>query len=764
MAEQIIVEYKVELGNLKAKLSELEKQLNKTGETAKKAGKETSNSLSGIGKIGQSLDDQFKELGKGLVAAFAVTEVINFGKESIKAFQEAELNATKLKFALINIGKEGGAAYEKLINQSAELQDISIFSDDDIQRAQTQLVQFGLTADEVEKLIPKILDLASATGTDLGQATDTVIMGVNGVTRGLKPLGLEFTNTGDKAQNLAIISDKLNKYQGQTKAILETSSGAWKRWANIIDDSKETVGGFLLTYLDEFSAFGQIIGGIFDKITGKTKELTGEKGKSFLEKYAEASEEGKKKLVEQQLGTIKVLEETNKLFDIKTSKDVSATLKKISNGIAEAQRLRDELDAALNPQKGGLGKTEEQLAKEQAAKDAAAAKEKAAQEKLAADLLAAFEALKNKEIELTNAANIQLAQSEIDKVNIASEATAAELSLLYDKTDKGLAATEEYNLAILANDKATDEKIRQIQKKKWEEEQANREKDLKAADDGFAEFKALFIKNNADLKTINKKAAEDKQTLRDQELQASNDILTALGDANNAALNVELANLQEQLDKKQITQEQFDQKTRAAKRAAAENDRNLQIYSITINTAAAIVKMLADPGGFAGVGLSIAAGIAGLAQLALVASQPLPAFAAGTDFVGLGKNRRGKDTIPALLNEGEAIIPTDQNAQYPGLSKAWINGSLDKYILSNFVAPAINEHRKKIDAKNSESFASEIAKAILINQRGFNDKNLVDSDVKTREILRLQSKYLKNMASSLSDSNAKIIRKRGWNV
>ena len=198
-----------------------------------------------LNSVTSGLKGQFAALGAGILAAFSVQAVINFGFESVRAFREAEINAKKLQVALTNIGNEGEAAFKKLIDQSQELQKISIFSDDDIQRAQTQLVQFGLTSDEIEKLIPKILDLASAQGIDLAQATDTVIQGINGQTRALKPLGLEFKNTGDKAENLAIITDKLNKFQGQTAAILDTSAGRAANLGNQFDDLKEKIGALI---------------------------------------------------------------------------------------------------------------------------------------------------------------------------------------------------------------------------------------------------------------------------------------------------------------------------------------------------------------------------------------------------------------------------------------------------------------------------------------------------------------------------------------
>lgn len=68
----------------------------------------------------------------------------------------------------------------------------------------------------------------------------------------------------------------------------------------------------------------------------------------------------------------------------------------------------------------------------------------------------------------------------------------------------------------------------------------------------------------------------------------------------------------------------------------AKRQQGLAVFQAIINTAAAIIKMLADPGGVAGVVLSIFAGITGAAQVIAIKSQPLPAFAEGADFYTRG--------------------------------------------------------------------------------------------------------------------------------
>ena len=262
--QEIIIKIKgdssdiVKLGEELKKLGKVDednaKQFKKNNDDQKKATKEQSASLKDLFKDMTDIKGQLMDIGKNILAAFAVQAIVDFGKESVQAFMEAELNAKKLNTAITTIGGEGEQAFQKLIAQSEALQEKGIFSDDAIQSAQTQLAQYGLFSNEIEALIPKIADMAAATGMDLGQATDVVIQGINGMTRGLRPLGLEFKDTGDKTENLRIVMEKLGKFSGQMDSIMETSAGKVKNWGNAWDDFKEQVGAVLMGQIDTSGA------------------------------------------------------------------------------------------------------------------------------------------------------------------------------------------------------------------------------------------------------------------------------------------------------------------------------------------------------------------------------------------------------------------------------------------------------------------------------------------------------------------------------
>jgi hypothetical protein len=98
-----------------------------------------------------------------------------------------------------------------------------------------------------------------------------------------------------------------------------------------------------------------------------------------------------------------------------------------------------------------------------------------------------------------------------------------------------------------------------------------------------------------------------------------------------------------------------------------------------------------------------------------------PQFFEGTEFLKRDGAPVGRDTIPAWLNEGEAIIPTADNAKYPGLAKSWIDGDLDRFIYRNWVAPEL----KRAEQEYEEQFAEKMAKAIGVSVSGnFDDYRL----------------------------------------
>ena len=224
------------------KISESQKRISLLKGETESFGKGLETRLSSVGSLAKSA---LIGVGSGIAAAFSISKIADFAKASADAFIEAEKNAQQLKFAITQVIGESDQVFERLIRQSGALQDISIFSDDSIQQAQTALANFGLVGNQIEELIPKIINLASANKIDLATATDSVIKGIEGQTRGLALMGLKFESTGDALQDYNILLKDLDKFTGAAADATTTLNGQLEQSKNRFDDLQEFVGSKL---------------------------------------------------------------------------------------------------------------------------------------------------------------------------------------------------------------------------------------------------------------------------------------------------------------------------------------------------------------------------------------------------------------------------------------------------------------------------------------------------------------------------------------
>ena len=195
-----------------------------------------------VGNYSSALSGLASQLGVTL----SVGTVIAFGKSSIQAFNEAQKALRDLEFSLNNIAGEGTGSLDRLVALSEKLQGEGIFSDDDIQKASAMAIQFGLTGQEVEALIPKVADFAALTGQDLNSALEAVLKGIAGQGRGLKLYGIEVDATKSKQEQYISILGQLDKFQGANIKQLETAAGKAEQFKNRINDLQEGIGEFLI--------------------------------------------------------------------------------------------------------------------------------------------------------------------------------------------------------------------------------------------------------------------------------------------------------------------------------------------------------------------------------------------------------------------------------------------------------------------------------------------------------------------------------------
>ena len=201
-----------------------------------------------IGGLGASMGTAFAGIGTAAAAAGAVIAV-DFAKDSITAFTEAQASASKFDDAFARFPALEGYK-QKIDDLATSLSKKTRFDDDATKSSAALLAKFGLTGKELTNVIPLVQDYAAATGKDLGTASGAVGKAMLGNVKALKELGINYKPTGDKAKDLANISQLLrDKVGGFAEKEGKTAAGTSAILANQFGEVQEQVGSYLVPAL-----------------------------------------------------------------------------------------------------------------------------------------------------------------------------------------------------------------------------------------------------------------------------------------------------------------------------------------------------------------------------------------------------------------------------------------------------------------------------------------------------------------------------------
>lgn len=188
--------------------------------------------------IGQ-LKDSTGAAGVAMGISFAqmIDSVVNFGKESVAAFEQSELTMTRLT-ALV-----GGPTAEAFKNFADQQQDVTTYSNSAVLALESQLTTFGVMPGSIEDATQAVETYAAATGKDLPEAGAQFVRAVQGNSRELKNMGLQLNTSDDQSQHMSDTIAFLNGRFGDIAAtIRDTTVGQLDVLKNKLDSLKEAAG------------------------------------------------------------------------------------------------------------------------------------------------------------------------------------------------------------------------------------------------------------------------------------------------------------------------------------------------------------------------------------------------------------------------------------------------------------------------------------------------------------------------------------------
>lgn len=190
----------------------------------------------------------WKDVALGQLAFQAATKIgrgfVDFLKSSITAAMEAEDSENNLRAALEATGRSVEPLVKHYVDLSAELQNATVYEDDQIQSTQALLLQMTkLDREGIDKATKGAIGLASVFKMDLQSAGSLVAKAMAGNTAALSRYGITVDQNLSPQEKQNAILEKLISFYPRAEAETNTFSGALKQLGNTWDDMKENVGG-----------------------------------------------------------------------------------------------------------------------------------------------------------------------------------------------------------------------------------------------------------------------------------------------------------------------------------------------------------------------------------------------------------------------------------------------------------------------------------------------------------------------------------------
>ncbi|HPH99945.1 MAG TPA: hypothetical protein PK772_06435, partial [Chitinophagaceae bacterium] len=212
----------------------------------------------GVGSIGSqittNLSKQFQGLKNnisGLLLGYVgFQQAGNFLSSSIKEFEQAETATARFSATLDNLGRAG--ELDPLKAKVEELASTFKYLDnDDITEAGEKLVTYGkVSKDQIEELLPVIIDFAAKQRISVQEATDVIIKGLEGNAKALKVYGLNLKDAGTDSERYGVIVNELGKkVKGTAATFQSTGTGELAVYKQQIRNLQEDIGAKLLPVL-----------------------------------------------------------------------------------------------------------------------------------------------------------------------------------------------------------------------------------------------------------------------------------------------------------------------------------------------------------------------------------------------------------------------------------------------------------------------------------------------------------------------------------
>jgi hypothetical protein len=205
----------------------------------------------------KKLTKTVKTLAASFGLAFSTRAIVNFSKQSIKAFADDDAAITVLRQNLKNLG----LAYQSTNAEYfiGKLEEQSGILDDELRPAYAKLSKVTVSTTKTQELMALAVDLARANGLEFSAVINTLSRAYVGNYKGLKQLNTGLTDaelaTKDFAEIQAIL---IKQSQGAGQTYIETFAGSIDKLSVASANAQEVIGEGLVDLFADMAGNGDI--------------------------------------------------------------------------------------------------------------------------------------------------------------------------------------------------------------------------------------------------------------------------------------------------------------------------------------------------------------------------------------------------------------------------------------------------------------------------------------------------------------------------
>lgn len=246
---------------ISASIDKFKNSVNEANQTVKGFGKDANNSMDKLNKT-------IANVGKTIIAAFSVREIVNFSKECFAAYSNQLQQEQKLTEIMRSRIGATDAEIESVRALASEQQKLGVVGDEVALAGAQQIATFATTSDTINTLLPAMENLAvqqhgvNVSSGDMVSIANLMGKALQGQVGALSRVGISFTDAqekilkyGTEEEKAATLAQVITDNVGNMNEVLaQTPEGKVQQLKNTLGDLQETLGAALAPVITEIAS------------------------------------------------------------------------------------------------------------------------------------------------------------------------------------------------------------------------------------------------------------------------------------------------------------------------------------------------------------------------------------------------------------------------------------------------------------------------------------------------------------------------------